>query len=187
MRSPIQRMLMPDATANIWLADEPDSHERSWTKAKPRRLPRAASRPQTKGAAKEKNLVFVTRRSSSPHTVSPCGQRGIISQPRTAARPRKKEQKTGLTQSALSYMTCPPPCPCASMALFAGCAEDAHGSPRRQQAAPKDGLLRAALHWLTAASADRPHDPTRGAACLQVRLPMLPTGLFPATEQHCFR
>jgi len=25
-------MLMPDETANIWPTDEPDSHERSWTK-----------------------------------------------------------------------------------------------------------------------------------------------------------
>jgi hypothetical protein len=47
--------LMPDATANIWLADEPDSHEQSWTIVKPSRLPQAASQPQTKGAAKEKN------------------------------------------------------------------------------------------------------------------------------------
>jgi hypothetical protein len=43
MRSPIQRMLMPDATANIWLADEPDPYERSWTKTTPRRIPEAAA------------------------------------------------------------------------------------------------------------------------------------------------
>jgi len=98
---------MPDATANIWFADEPDSHEQRGTKTTPRRIPEAAKRPRTKTQLK-KNFVSTTCCSTSTHSIIPCGQEIIALQPANRRHTKKESKKNGLAQSALSYMTCPP-------------------------------------------------------------------------------
>ena len=51
---PDPRMLMPDATANIWLADELKPRERSWTNFNRGGLPKHPFPLLAKDAAKEK-------------------------------------------------------------------------------------------------------------------------------------
>ncbi len=102
---------MPDVKANIWLADELNPHEQSWTKTEGRRSPQAPSQRQAKGRQlkrkdqKKRSLRWHSRRIRDiPAPI----------QRQPAPTTRNSQRKSPLTKSALSYMTCHPSTRCVA-------------------------------------------------------------------------
>jgi hypothetical protein len=94
-------MLMPDATANIWLADELKPRERSWTNFNRGGLPQHPFRYRQKTQLKKKEGKDHRLRSAAEWSGYPYAKSTSIRSDNPNNAP-----KSPLTKSALSYMEC---------------------------------------------------------------------------------